>query len=389
MPTRILKKGIATSRFPLTILQTLKILWNESNTYHVAEHMQDFCHKSLAVMHWNISLKSYVYGVHELLLSHIRQTLGNEKLKELHKSFIEKYRNYCDGDFSKLPDDNYSFSYIGHHLEQSGLHSEFPKLYFDFDFIREKIYHTGLSDLLIDLKKYRKYITGNTREGMAKVEHLETFLETHAGIIADHRQRNCLDLIQIAINHSSTGFVREKAMELATARTSKLYVTHDHASLTYHTSEEVSTDVTTAFFTDDPDKILIGNRSGKVVLWNCVTRSQTVFTGHSANTAILKIDVATNGEFFLTLCQEGIVKLFVLKEEEDGQNASPPLRSPRDKQRNWNKLFSDTASFDNSQYTFSIDNEIISDMVVGHDDKRIAVCTRSGSIKVRFFFYFN
>lgn len=377
--------------------QTLEILWDldpltdPDASHKVADDMILLCHKSLAAKHWNVDLKSYVYGVHDLLLCHLRRKLTPEKLKDMHRSFIEKYRKYCKGDFSKLPNDNYSYSYIGHHLEQSGLHDEFPKLYLDFDFIRNKIYHTGLSDMLIDLKKYRRLITKNTEDGEAKIRDLERFLEAQAGIIAEHRRRECLDLVQIAMNHSSTEYVNQKACELATTQQSNLYVIYNNALTPMHnnipSSEEVPTDIKTAFFTDNPDKILIGNRSGEVVLWDCETRSQTVFSGHNKKTAIIKIIVSSE-EYFLTLSDDGQVKLFIMREgEQSNGSVSTPMRvrSPREKQPFWSGIFSNTDSKDNSIVTISINDEMITDMVLSDNDighKRIAICTQQGTIQV-------
>ena len=178
--------------------------------------MLDFCHKSLAAKKWNDDLGCYIYGVHDLLLCHLRQKLSAEQLKNKHRSFIEKYRTYCNGDFSKLPNDNYSLSYIAHHLEQAEMFEEFQSLFMNFDFLQTKINYTGISDLFIDLKKYRKYITNNGDKTIeSNLEDLEQFLESQANTLVKHRLMKCLDLVQIALDYQKEGYVKETAKELA------------------------------------------------------------------------------------------------------------------------------------------------------------------------------
>ncbi|KAG7206909.1 hypothetical protein KM043_000802 [Ampulex compressa] len=364
--------------------KTLEILW-DGLPFQVEDMMLDLCHKSLAAKRWNDGLDSYIYGVHDLLLSHLRKKITPIKLKEMHRSFIEKYRNYCNNDFSKLPEDNYSHSYIGHHLEQAELYDEFPKLYLDFNFIQAKIMYTGLSNLLIDLKNYRKYITkGYDKDYEMKVLDLEKFLEEQASVIAKHRHRSCLDMIQIAMNHPYPGYITNCAKKLAIERPKYLYLTHEKilGQINAGLSEEVSTIVSTSRFTDDPNLILIGNELGEILLWDSVHKKQRVFHGYSNKCSIKKIIVSGKGDCFLTLSDSGEVKLFTLNNDEDTDQNFIHAQSPRQKQTFWSGIFTSNISQDDSVSRFYINGEIILDMTFGDNDDYIAACTNTGTIRV-------
>jgi len=77
----------------------------------------------------------------------------------LHKKCIDRYRNYCSGNFANLPkNDNYIFLYFGYHLKKADMLEEFPRWFLNLRFIESKICATGPADLLADLKKYKVYI---------------------------------------------------------------------------------------------------------------------------------------------------------------------------------------------------------------------------------------
>jgi apoptotic protease-activating factor len=81
--------------------------------------------------------------------------------QDLHSKLIDSYRSASSGNFSNLPNDNYIYSYIGYHLHEAQMWSEFPKLYLDLEFIGAKVKVTGPGDVLVDYKKYRKFIVGD------------------------------------------------------------------------------------------------------------------------------------------------------------------------------------------------------------------------------------
>ncbi|KMQ86635.1 apoptotic protease-activating factor 1-like protein, partial [Lasius niger] len=370
-------KSLAIFNEDVNITQkTLAILWEE-DIYHVDELMLDLCQKSLAAKKWNEDLKMYIYGVHDLLLCHLKRKLSKDELTQMHKSVIEKYREHCNNDFSKLPDDNYIYSYIGYHLEKATLFEEFPKLYLDFDFIQAKIMHSGLRDLLLDLNKYRKHIIYLNNE--AHVSDIETFLQEQASIILEQRRKKCLDIIQIAMNHPYQDYVTQTAKQLAMRKGNYLYLSHtktvEHVNVSL--IHEISTDICTSSFTDDSNLILIGNTSGKIILWNCESMQQKVFNGHDEEYSIKKLILSTNGDCFLSLSSAGIIKLFALRLSdalETSDHSHIHMESPRQKQSSWTNMFTNN-NLDDSVVEFSIKNEMILDMAFGYDDQYIAACT--------------
>lgn len=346
--------------------------------------MLDLCHKSLTAKQWNTGLGSYIYGVHDLLLWHLRKKLTQDQWTQLHKSVIEKYRIYCNDDFSKLPDDNYIYWYIGHHLEAAKLFDEFPRLFFDLDFIQAKIMHTGLSDLLLDLRKYRKYITNDNDEDEAKILNIEIFCFEKSNIIADQRRKNCLDIIQIAMNHSCEGFVAQKARELAITRGRSLYLFHEKLPKAdmQGLSEEITTNVCTSSFTSDLNSILIGGTSGSVALWNSETKNQIVFNGHSSKCTIKKIVVSAKGDHFLALSDTGIIKLFHLNLDDAYEQHCAQVHSPKQKQNFWTGMFTNSSNMDDCLMEFQIIDEVILDMAFAYEGKYIGACTNQGTVKV-------
>ncbi|OAD55428.1 Apoptotic protease-activating factor 1 [Eufriesea mexicana] len=364
--------------------QTLEILW-EGCPFQVEEMMLDLCHKSLAAKQWNDELHSYIYGVHDLLLCHLRKKFSKDELIEMHKSLIEKYRKYCNGDFSKLPADNYSYSYIGYHLEQAKLYDEFPNIYLNFDFVQEAIVHSGLNNLLIDLNNYKEYITKNYDPVYAKhFADLEKFLEEHSSIIAEHRRKKCLDIVQIAMSHPYQGYVKDTAIELAKERSKYLYVFHDKklGQMDIPWSEEMSTEIHTSCFTSDSNLILIGNETGEIFLWDSIYKRQQVFSGHDRNSRIKKIVISNEGDCFLSLDDHGVVKLFRLFDDENYEENNIAILSPRQKQSFWSGIFTSKIPHDDSSVVFSVPDEIILDMTFAHDNSFIAACTNKGLIRI-------
>ncbi|XP_018369153.1 PREDICTED: apoptotic protease-activating factor 1-like isoform X2 [Trachymyrmex cornetzi] len=365
--------------------KTLEIFWRK-DTLEVEELMLDLCHKSLAARIWNNDLKTYIYGVHDLLLTHLRKKRTDDELVQMHKSIIEKYGQYCNNDFSKLPDDNYIYLYIGYHLEQAKLFEEFPHLYLNFDFIQAKLTHAGLNDLLLDLRKYRKYITLNsTDEYVVKVSDLERFLQEQASVIIEHKHKKCLDIIQIAMNHSSQDYITQTAKDLAMRRQEFLYLSHkkssQHANIAL--TEEIPRNICTSSFTHDPELVLTGNTSGKIILCDFQGTQRKIFNGHGEKCSIKKIIVSMAGDCFLSLSSAGIIKLFSLSEESDEfyQNYMN-IGSPRQKQNFWSDPYSNLKGQDDSLAEFKVKNEIILDMAFGREENYIAACTNKATIQI-------
>ena len=367
----------------------METLWG-CEPCEVDEKMLIFCHKSLAARRWNEELKSFVYGVHDLLLSHLKMKLTSKKLKKKHQAFIKKNREVCKDDFSKLPDDNYIFSYIGHHLEQGKLYHLFPKVYLNLEFVQAKILKAGLSDLLIDLAKYKQYIIGKSEELEIKRADLEKFLKTQINIITKYGIRNLLDLVQVALFYEEKGFVSNESRELANKRNSDLYFSNsknlgngevtslENVSIE-STIDSYVEDISALCFTDEPNSLLLASKNGDIILKNIDTKKSHYFYGCKGKN-ITKLILSNRGDYFLALTDEGKAKLFSIIEEENCNGNKD--RSPREKQQKWTLVFTEKSTQDNSLHSFSIEEEKLSDVAFSPDDNFIAGCTTKNIIKV-------
>lgn len=131
----------------------------QKSKYEVEELVSELQNKSLLVCAYNSELKTYVYGIHDLLLSYLKQILSEEELVKYHTELVNNYLKKSDNDFAKLPNDNYIFTYIGYHLVEAQQYDVFPHLYFNLNFIGAKIKAVGIAGLVGDFVRYRKHIT--------------------------------------------------------------------------------------------------------------------------------------------------------------------------------------------------------------------------------------
>lgn len=132
--------------------EVLKILWNKE-LFQVGDIMQEFQHKSLAVYYYNQGMGKYIYGIHDLCLAVLKHRMSKKDIIARHKKLVMSYLEACSGNFSQLPDDNYIFLYIGHHLLEANMLDMF-EIYFDLLFIEAKIKAAGVADVLRDFELY-------------------------------------------------------------------------------------------------------------------------------------------------------------------------------------------------------------------------------------------
>lgn len=345
--------------------------------------MVKFQKKSLAVKQWHEGLKTYIYGIHDLMLRHLRKGLTQKELIDRHRSYINKNLAICNGDYSKLPRDNYIYSYIGYHLKEGELFEKFSEIYLDFDFIQSKIYENGPGNLLIDLKKYRKYISGNSIEIASKVEDLKQFLIQQASTLAEYRTRNCLDIVQIALNHPNPGFVRNTAEILANKTPQGLYFKYNKQSTKNSNPTDVlQMKICSVAFTNEPVMILVGTENGKVVWWNCRNRRHLFFYGNKADSPVKKIVFSKESKFFISLSESGIAKLFDLKEPFEKHHESYANTEQWTRQTSYQSLHGAPRNHDESRMTIEINGQKITDVAVSSDGEKIATCTYAGYVTV-------
>lgn len=387
-PTKKMYKQLAIFSEDVNITsQTLTILWDEDKVWAVDDHMNEICKKSLAEKQFNTELNGYVYGVHDLLLCHLQNAMSPDELINNHKLFVEKYRKNCNNDFSKLPNDNYGYSYIGYHLEQAKMYDEFENLYLDLNFIQSKINNCGLNDLLIDINRYKSYIIADKPDNKTKIEEWEIFLRSQSRVIAEHSRRNCLDLVQIGINDLSQGYIYNISREIAQKKSTYLYLTHKPVEEPQSYVSYVSpTDLCTVNFTDEPTQILVGNKDGEIISWNTDTHKRTTYNSHQKS-KIKKVVLSKRGIFFLALNNEGYIEKFdyeIDQTNEINNNDRHGLRSPREKQSFWSGIHRNPKPSNVKTYVIRDDNFIhnIEDFALSSNDTTISACTLNGIIRV-------
>lgn len=130
-------------------------MW-ELNEFQVRDIMRQLENKSLIVSYYSNDQHNYIFGIHVVLLTYLKNKYRNE-LKEKHQRLINAYKKSCNGDLSRLTNDNYIYQYVGYHLKHSDSVKDF-KIYFDLKFIGAKIKATGIGDILKDFKIYSKEI---------------------------------------------------------------------------------------------------------------------------------------------------------------------------------------------------------------------------------------
>lgn len=153
----------------------------------VHDIMSAFERKCLVIRAWNHARECYIYCVHDLLLDYLKKKISSEEkevknsvvmikflnlsfhslwydhyyfdIQALHRKLIEKYQTRFGCDVTNFPiSDNYIFLYLGHHLMEANLLDYFPRVFLDLRFIDKKITNFGAADLLLDFRKYQKYI---------------------------------------------------------------------------------------------------------------------------------------------------------------------------------------------------------------------------------------
>lgn len=128
--------------------------------------------------------KIFVCSLHFIYYSYLKRKLTPNEICTMNKNLIKKYNieklvgfrsepKMCD-----IPDDNYFYYYIGYHLIEAKMEDLFPKLYFDFEFLEEKLRTTGLANTLGDLYLYAKYISDDSPEKENLLYSLMEFLKS-------------------------------------------------------------------------------------------------------------------------------------------------------------------------------------------------------------------
>lgn len=139
----------------------LEILWDKPS-FVVRNIMNKFAEKSLIVPFYHNDLQTNIYGIHDIHLNYLKN-VTNAKEVHLHRKLISGYDRITGGNYTNLPDDNYSFQFIGYHLFHAEDFEKFH-IYFDLKFLECKLRAVGKEDVLRDMQKYQVYITRNVSQ---------------------------------------------------------------------------------------------------------------------------------------------------------------------------------------------------------------------------------
>lgn len=368
--------------------EVLATLWSR-NKYEAEDIMCEFVKKSLAVSKWNEFLNCYVYGIHDLLLHYLRHQLSDEEKKELHKKLLDSYKSVSGGKLSNLPNDNYIYFYIGHHLNEAQMWSEFPELYLDLEFVGAKLKATGPGDLLVDYKKYHRLITRDDKELVAVLQDCEQFVQLRG---VDVHKYQDLDVVQCALQEDRNSHVYKKALKIAKERPDTLYMEFllDQDNLQQPRTLSVKEEVFAACFATEESKILTSDGSGTITLWDteCASILRT-FRGHKQR--IRHLELSPYGSQFLSCSDDATVKLWNLddvmcenKDEEVSFEDVLAVRtpSPRTRQVSWNNMFFGDMDGDGSYKTFNGHQTSVLYASFCPKGDEVVSCSSDGFVKV-------
>ncbi|XP_049805088.1 apoptotic protease-activating factor 1-like [Schistocerca nitens] len=367
--------------------EVLQVLWS-LNKYEVEDIMSYFVKKSLAVSKWNEELNSSVYGIHDIILDYLKFGLTKEKKRELHRKLLEAYSKICDGDFSKLPNDNYIYTYFGYHIDEAEMWDLYSNLFISLPFVQAKLKVTGPGDLLLDYRKYRSNIDKEQEDLKAVVDDFERFVHSHG---LDLYKYQDLDAVQCALKEPRQSFVFNEAYKIAKECNTRLYLEHilnqDFSSDTQ--SLPVEGGAVTACFTHSENKIIVGCYDGSINLlavdYKHILHS---FQGHKNQ--ITYVQCHSSNKIFLSSSEDGTVKLWSLEDiidkktekQKSGDSGTVRTPSPRLRQTSWSNMFSESGSDDKSIFTFSKHKGAVSCASFAHKKNEVVSCSVDGCVKV-------
>lgn len=320
----------------------------DASKYEVEDVVTELRNKSLIVSAYNQALHCYVYGIHDLLLSYLKVQVSKSELQAMHRQLITNYLN-VSGSFARLPNDNYIYTYIGHHLQLADMFDQFPRLYLNLEFLAAKARAAGCADLLGDLHRYKKFITHNYKSELVhRLEACEEFVHEHGAMLCD---RIRLDPVQCGL--LGEGEVRRLASEIANGYTERLYITDiARPGVTWDDlpqALELDEDVRAACFAHRAHLVLVGGGDGKVRLWEHSYKSAVRIYGGKGS-PITRIEVSPDQGYFLALTENGSVDVWPLEDPANSSSSDECIGpSPRVRQRDWQDLFDGNVDVPNSQ----------------------------------------
>jgi len=132
------------------------------------------------------------YRVHDLLLDFARKKLkATGTLIDIQRLFVETLRSQCvNGEWNTTSTSNqkdYYFKYLPHHIHSSEQQSELLQLFFDLNWLQQKVKHTNMPSVVSDFR----FLSTPSEE----IELLKSSLMFSAYVVEKNPDSICLQLL--------------------------------------------------------------------------------------------------------------------------------------------------------------------------------------------------
>ncbi|CAH1261258.1 unnamed protein product [Diabrotica balteata] len=319
--------------------EVLQILWNKTSN-EVRNIMSTLAGKSLVVRFFHTDLNIYIYGIHDIYLSYLKE-VTKENRKILHRKLLTGYDKITNSDYTKLPDDNYTLQFIGYHMFHGEEFEKF-KEFLNLNFLELKIKAVGTEDVLRDMDKYRNYITRKENHVEEKLRQYKDFIKRCGGHLYSYMQTN---IVQYALKENKDSYVFKDAMNIAkTSPHLYFQLQKSCEELDLIQNIPIKDDIHSACYVDSPNRILIGTVKGNIKLFyeRSVTEISN-FVGHAG--AITNLIISPDKRYFLSISIDSTIKLWKFapdssRNSRDFSNGFEKglieaVVSPKNKQPHW------------------------------------------------------
>ncbi|GJQ88261.1 hypothetical protein Trydic_g13249 [Trypoxylus dichotomus] len=171
--------------------------------------------------------------------------------------------------------------------------------------------------MLKDFNIYRKEIKEQTVTNSKNiVTDIETFIKKFGDELHKHED---ISIIQCALQCNKDSFIYEKALEVAYASNSSLYFKIQTPPKNYdsHVAEfQLPENCTFVCFAHTDNHLLIGTKEGVIELWDRIY-CKVIYKYISHTQSIRYIELAPAGSTFLSVSDDGLVKLWRLPSRVD------------------------------------------------------------------------
>ncbi|XP_076252034.1 death-associated APAF1-related killer isoform X2 [Rhynchophorus ferrugineus] len=315
---------------PLTVLQ---ILWNlpELNVRNI---MSTFCENSLIVQSYCEKNGKYVYAIHKVLAYYLKSEF-KDQLQIINRQLIAGYHRLTRGDFQLLPDDNYSFCFLGYHLAQS--HLDAFSIYTDLLFLEAYLKKAGKYNVLNDMDTFQRFYTNMFDHDVLVLQSrrftlLKDLINKFGSILYNFPN---IDIIQYVFQDRAQNWP-SLPIERTNNRLLFKFLTPFDEELKDYEEIRMSEDISCAAFTT-LNYILVGCCQGSIKLFYGLQNKEIcTFSGHSSS--VKKLVVSPDKKYFLSISDDGLM-IWKLPLSIKPCTEGALSYIPQIKQSNWKDFF--------------------------------------------------